>query len=127
MIQLESVLYFLEELFGARDHPDYPEALNGLQVEGAPRIRRFGAAVDASEETISEAVRREIDFLLVHHGLFWDGLKPITGPRYQKVATLIRGNVSLYGLHLPLDAHREFGNNVLLMGEIGLQPEGRFA
>jgi len=125
--QLESILHFLEELFGVREHPDYPEALNGLQVEGSSQVRQIGAAVDASEETISAAVRRGIDFLLVHHGLFWGGLVPITGPMHRKVAALIEGGVNLYSLHLPLDAHEEMGNNALLLREMGLEVEGRFA
>jgi dinuclear metal center YbgI/SA1388 family protein len=127
MSELESILHFLEELFGVTEHPDYPEAMNGLQVEGASEIRRLAAAVDASAETISEAARRKVDFLLVHHGLFWGGLRPITGPTHRKVATLIKGHMSLYSLHLPLDAHEELGNNVLLLQEMGLEPEGRFA
>jgi dinuclear metal center YbgI/SA1388 family protein len=116
----------LDAEFQIQDHPDYPDALNGLQVEGRGEIRRLGAAVDASEETLLEASRRKIDFLLVHHGLFWGGLAPITGRAYRKVAALVKGNTNLYSLHLPLDAHPEFGNNALLMQSLGLTASGRF-
>ena len=126
MVKLEQVLYFLEETFGSLSFPDYPNALNGLQVEGRAEIGLVGAAVDASEETIAAAVDRGIHFLLVHHGLFWGGLGPITGGRFRKVEALIRGGVGLYSLHLPLDAHPEMGNNALLMGKLGLNPAGRF-
>ena len=51
---------------------------------------------------------------------------PITGPRFRKVGALIEGGVGLYSLHLPLDAHEEFGNNSILMGKLGVAPEGRF-
>jgi len=34
--------------------------------------------------------------------------------------------MGLYSLHLPLDAHRELGNNALLLGRLGLEPAGRF-
>jgi dinuclear metal center YbgI/SA1388 family protein len=95
-------------------------------VEGPGEIQSLGAAVDASEATIREAVRRGVDFLLVHHGLFWDGFGPITGPRFRKVGALIRGGVGLYSLHLPLDAHEEFGNNAILMKRLGVVPEDRF-
>ena len=85
MADLERILYFIEELFGTSSHPDYPNALNGLQVDGPREVQVLGAAVDASEATIREAVTVGVDFLLVHHGLFWDGFGPITGPRFRKV------------------------------------------
>jgi dinuclear metal center YbgI/SA1388 family protein len=71
-------------------------------------------------------VERGVDLLLVHHGLFWDGLGPLTGPRYRKVAALIRGGVALYSAHLPLDAHAELGNSAVLARRLGLVPEGGF-
>lgn len=126
MANLEQILYFLEESFEASTFPDYPHALNGLQVEGRGEVGHVGAAVDASEETIVKAVSRGVHLLVVHHGLFWGGLGPITGPRFRKVAALIRAGVGLYGLHLPLDAHPDLGNNALLMRKLGLGLEGRF-
>ena len=126
MAKLEPILHFLERSFEVSSFPDYPYALNGLQVQGPDEVQLIGAAVDASEETISEAVRQGVQLLLVHHGLFWGGLGPITGPRYRKVAALIKGNMGLYGLHLPLDAHPDFGNNALVLRSLDLPPEGRF-
>jgi dinuclear metal center YbgI/SA1388 family protein len=126
MVKIERILSFLEEAFQYSSHPDYPQALNGLQVEGKPEIRRLVAAVDASEETIKEAVRRGADLLLVHHGLFWGGLGPLTGPRFRKVAALVEGRLALVSLHLPLDAHPDLGNNILLLRRLGLEPGGRF-
>jgi dinuclear metal center YbgI/SA1388 family protein len=126
MTKLEQILYFLEESFEASTFPDYTHALNGLQIEGRDEVGHVGAAVDASEETIAEAVRRGVHLLLVHHGLFWGGLGPITGPRFRKVAALIQGSIGLYSLHLPLDAHAKLGNNALLIRKLGLDPEGQF-
>src|SRR3712207_8555743 len=42
-------------------------------------------------------------------------------------APLVRHNVAVYASHLPLDAHPELGNNVLLARELGLEPTGGFA
>jgi dinuclear metal center YbgI/SA1388 family protein len=126
MHDIECLLYFLQETLHLEDFPDYPNALNGLQVAGPEMVRRVGGAVDASEETIRDAVQRGVDLLVVHHGLFWDGLGPLTGPRYRKVAALIRGGVALYSAHLPLDAHPDLGNGVLLARSLGLAPEGPF-
>ena len=126
MVKVEQILHFLDENFQPNTYPDYRNALNGLQVQGGDEVRRLGAAVDASEQTLTAAVRAGVDLLLVHHGLFWDGLGPITGRRYRKLATLLRGGLGLYSLHLPLDAHPDLGNNALLLRGMGLAPEGPF-
>jgi len=126
MTDLESILQFIDEAFDVSSFPDYPNALNGLQVAGAGEVSRLGVAVDASEVTIRAALDRDIQLLLVHHGLFWDGFGPLTGPRFRKVAALISGGVALYGLHLPLDSHPGMGNSALLTRAMGLEPEAPF-
>ena len=126
MAKTEQILHFLDDLFRPTEFPDYSHALNGLQVQGPDEIRCVGAAVDASEETIQEAVGRGVDLLVVHHGLFWGGLGPLSGPRFRKVAALIKGNMALYSMHLPLDAHPDLGNNALLLKAMGLEPSGTF-
>jgi dinuclear metal center YbgI/SA1388 family protein len=61
-----------------------------------------------------------VDFLIVHHGMYWDMPRPLTGPAYERVATLIEGNCALYSNHLPLDSHPIIGNNALLARQLGL-------
>jgi dinuclear metal center YbgI/SA1388 family protein len=99
---------------------DAPGAWNGLQVANDGRVTKIGAAVDAGLAPFAEAVARGVDFLIVHHGMYWDMPKPLTGPTHAKVAALIRGNCALYSNHLPLDAHPELGNNALLARQLGL-------
>lgn len=128
MAKLESILQYIESAFQVSEFPDYGNALNGLQVNGPSEVSRLAVAVDASEATIETAIgEAEADLLLVHHGLFWDGFGPITGPRFRKVANLIKGSMGLYALHLPLDAHPELGNCALLARAMGVEPEGTFA
>ena len=105
---------------------DYPGAMNGLQVANAGRVTRIGAAVDAGTAPFAKAVAAGIDFLIVHHGLFWEPPRPITGPTYRKLRTLLDGGCALYSSHLPLDAHPQLGNNVLLARELGLNPRRPF-
>jgi dinuclear metal center YbgI/SA1388 family protein len=105
---------------------DYPGALNGLQVANDGRVTKIGAAVDAGRVPFEQAVECGVDFLVVHHGLFWGGAQPLTGAVYERYATLLRGNCAVYSSHLPLDAHPEIGNNALLARQLGLRPKGRF-
>lgn len=125
-MKLESVLQYLDEYLGVTDHPDYPTALNGLQVAGPSDVENIVVAVDASEASISEAVDRGADLMIVHHGLFWGGLEPLTGRHFRKVSALIQGGVALYSCHLPLDGHSEVGNCALLARELDLELQGRF-
>ena len=82
----EEVVAWLDGYLRIDQVPDYPMALNGLQMENRGRVRRIAAAVDASERAIRTAQERGCDLLLVHHGLFWDGNQPVTGRRYRKLA-----------------------------------------
>ncbi len=125
-IDLESVVYFLDSGLEVSSFPDYERALNGLQVEGRGPVRSVGAAVDASVQTVEAAVSAGVDLLIVHHGLYWDGLRPMTGRRFRRVAPLIQAGTALYAVHLPLDAHPEWGNCAQLIRALGLNPEQRF-
>lgn len=102
--------------------PAFPDAsLNGLQVEGSETIYKIGAAVDAAQQTFESAKQAGVDFLIVHHGLFWGKPFAIVGYQKQRLETLFAGNINLYCSHLPLDAHPEVGNNAVLAQGLGLQ------
>lgn len=105
---------------------DAPAAFNGLQVANDGRVTRIGAAVDAGLAPFQQAVAAGVDFLIVHHGLYWDMPRPLTGSAYDRVATLIRGNCALYSNHLPLDGHPTLGNNALLARQLGLKRSRAF-
>ncbi|MDX2187903.1 MAG: Nif3-like dinuclear metal center hexameric protein [Opitutaceae bacterium] len=106
---------------------DAPAAFNGLQVANDGKVNRIGAAVDCGVVPFGRAVEAGVDFLIVHHGLYWDMPKPLVGPMYERVATLVRGNCALYSNHLPLDAHPDIGNNAILARQLGLKPDRPFA
>lgn len=121
------VVDYLDARLAIDQVADYPAALNGLQVANSGRVRRVGAAVDASERAIRRAVAAGCDLLLVHHGLFWDGNRPVTGRRYRKLRLLLEHDVAVYAAHLPLDVHPELGNNALLARALGLELAGEFS
>lgn len=121
------VAAYLDELLAVRTVPDYPNALNGLQLANRGQVHRVAAAVDASERAIREAIRRGCDLLVVHHGLFWSGNQPITGRHYRKLSQAVGSDLAVYAAHLPLDVHPELGNNALLARSLGIDLVGEFA
>ena len=127
VIPLTRIAHDLDSLLGTDGFPDYAQALNGVQVETRSSIVKVAAAVDVRERTIRSAVDQGANLLLVHHGLFWGGLQPLRGAYYRRVHALLEAGVALYSSHLPLDAHREIGNNSLLARELGLTPSAGFA
>ena len=95
---------------------------NGLQVEGREEIRKIVTGVSACQELFVRAREAGADAVLVHHGLFWEGMpRTLTGFQYRRVAELIRGEMSLLAYHLPLDRHLEVGNNAVAGRELGLR------
>lgn len=106
---------------------DYPNAHNGLQVENSGTIHRVAAAVDACEATIESAIAAGADMLIVHHGMFWSGICPVTGAAYRKIKSALDANLAIYSSHLPLDLHPDLGNNALLAKAIGLKGSKPFA
>ena len=71
---------------------DYDGAVNGLQVANRGTVTRIAATVDASLATVKLAIAAKADLLLVHHGLFWSPTHPWTGPKYELLRALIRGD-----------------------------------
>jgi dinuclear metal center YbgI/SA1388 family protein len=126
-VGLSDVVSYLDTMLEVTSTPDYAQALNGLQLGNRGRVHKAAAAVDFSSAAIDSAIAASADFLVVHHGMFWGGLQPLRGTRYDQIRSLIQGNVAVYSSHLPLDRHAEFGNAVLLARELGLTPSAEFA
>jgi len=118
---VDDVVDFLDTYLGIQEVTDDHRALNGLQVANSGRLVRLAAAVDACQATIDAAVAAGAGLLIVHHGLFWGGLEPLTGRHGRRVRALVRGDVALYSAHLPLDCHPEVGNNPVLSRGLGLR------
>jgi dinuclear metal center YbgI/SA1388 family protein len=126
MATLQELVTYCDERTRRSAFKDAPGAFNGLQVANNGRVSKIGAAVDAGVVPFQKAVEAGVDFLIVHHGMYWDMPRALTGPAYERVATLVRGNCALYSNHLPLDAHPELGNNVLLARQLGLEAKRPF-
>lgn len=119
---------YFDTLLNTSEIPDYAPAHNGLQVARRPDrpVRLIAAAVDASEAVLRDAAARDVDLLVVHHGIFWSGSAPITGVLHRKLALLFEHDFALYASHLPLDGHPEFGNSARLIRALGFEPQVSF-
>ena len=101
---------------------------NGLQVQGSVDVRKAIFAVDASVELFEKVVEKDADFIFVHHGISWcDSLKRITGQNAMRIKPLMKNDISLYAVHLPLDAHPEFGHNAQLANYLNLDDQEMFS
>lgn len=100
---------------------DYPNAFNGLQIEGKSDVHRVAMAVDFCEVTVQQAITAKADMLLVHHGAFWSPAMPITDRSARRLVPAIQSGLNVYAVHLPLDRHPEVGNNVQIGRAVGGQ------
>ncbi|PZR75068.1 MAG: Nif3-like dinuclear metal center hexameric protein [Chthoniobacterales bacterium] len=121
VITLGQIVSFADEHLRIREIGDWANALNGLQLENSGAVTQLGAAVDASTRAIDAAIERGINFLVVHHGLFWPGLQPITGGRRRMLERAFQHDLALYSAHLPLDVHSVLGNNAQLAAALGFE------
>ena len=127
MTTIHALAEYADELLQTRATPDYPSALNGLQLENRSEITGIAAAVDFSTRAINGAIAANANLLVVHHGMFWEGLARLSGPTYGRLRLLIENDVAVYSSHLPLDRHPTLGNNSLLAKQLGLEPSAPFA
>lgn len=125
-MHLEDLVRYCDAYLTIADVGDAPEALNGLQVANGGEVTRIAAAVDLCTATVQMAAKQRVDLLLVHHGLFWSGLRPLVGTQFDRVAGLIRNNIALYSAHLPLDCHADVGNAAVLARMLGVTIRGGF-
>lgn len=127
MTTVDEVAAYSDELLNTQRTPDYSSALNGLQFQASGPLRAIAAAVDFSTRAIEGAKEHNANLLVVHHGMFWGGLVPLTGAAYRRTRLLFDYDMAVYSSHIPLDCHPTLGNNVLLAKELGLTPSKEFA
>ena len=121
MASLSDIVTYTDRFLRIREVGDWDNALNGLQIENSGRVTRIGAAVDVSIRVLTEAEKKNVDFLIVHHGLFWPGLQPVTRLLRRQLQLAFETDMALYSAHLPLDIHPKIGNNAQLLAALALK------
>lgn len=121
MGSLQEIVTYTDNYLRIREIGDWDNALNGLQIENSGKATKIGAAVDVSTKVLNEAAKRDVDLLIVHHGLFWPGLQTVTGALNRQLRLAFENDIALYSAHLPLDVHPEVGNNAQLAAALGFK------
>src|SRR5712671_3801289 len=121
MPSLFEIVSYTDRFLRIREVGDWDNALNGLQIENSGRVTRIGAAVDVSTRVLTEAAKKKVDLLIVHHGLFWPGLQPVKSALRRQLQLAFENDIALYSAHLPLDIHPKVGNNAQLAAALGLK------
>ncbi len=116
----DEIISFCAELLEVDEFTDYGP--NGLQVPGREVVSKIATGVTANGEFLAGAVDSGADLAVVHHGLFFsEEPAALSEQMAARLRTLLTEQVSLAAYHLPLDAHREIGNNALLCGALELE------
>src|SRR5687768_5920347 len=117
---LVDIIARLDEILESEAFIDYGP--NGLQVPGTAEIRTIATGVSASEALFRRAADLGAELVLVHHGLFWDGMpRHVDAAMYRRLKPLFEHDIALAAYHLPLDAHPAHGNNALLADALGCE------
>ena len=120
-MKIKKIIAWLNETLDVNAFDDVSN--NGLQIDRVgDEINKVAFAVDGSAAMIKAASDAGAQLLVVHHGISWGGgIKRLTGGEFNVVRTAMDGNVALYGVHLPLDAHPRLGHNALIANEMKLK------
>jgi len=119
MITRDRLTQYLARQYSIEQYVDYCQ--NGLQVEGKDQINTIVFGVTFHMPFLIQAIATGADALIVHHGIFQKGVFKVTGALRKKIKLLMDHDISLYGIHLPMDAHPEIGHSALLFSAIGVQ------
>ena len=68
-------------------------------------VRSIFVALDATDEIVDEAVRREADMLLTHHPLIFKGIQKVSDDDFigRRIVRLLRYDISYYAMHTNFD------------------------
>lgn len=118
-VHIQQVTDFCDKILNSAAVNDY--CPNGLQVQGRVKVSSLVSGVTACQELIMRARDEKADVLLVHHGYFWKGEDArVVGMKYGRLKLLMDSGINLLAYHLPLDVHRELGNNAYLGTLLGI-------
>ncbi|MCF7929030.1 MAG: Nif3-like dinuclear metal center hexameric protein [Spirochaetales bacterium] len=121
-MQLQEFENYLQELFQPEEVAGVDPSMNGIQVSRKNQeVGKAAFAVDACLDSFERAADWGADLLVVHHGLFWGKPLKVAGSHRARLDFLLKHDMALAAMHLPLDRHAELGNNAVLAHLLGLE------
>lgn len=125
MKKLKEIVNFLNQYLEVDQISDI--SFNGLQIEGKSEVEKILFTTDFSLQSAQYVVENNFDLMIVHHGQFWDKVNPsVVGFAKERIKLMLEKNISLYACHLPLDKHKEVGNNAQLIKYLGAEIKSEF-
>ena len=116
MVLRDELNRFLARLYNFDNFDDY--CVNGLQVEGKEEINKILFGVSFNLRLLERAIEQKVDAIIVHHPIFDKGFFILKGHKKKKIKLLLDYDISLFGVHLPMDAHPRLGHNALLLSAV---------
>ena len=117
---------WLDDLLDPKSFNDF--CVNGLCVEANDKVTKIVTGVSLRDQLIDAAIAEKADCIIVHHpNGFWKGECQLpVGKFAERLRKLMNNGISVFGFHLPLDGHREIGNNAVIAKLLGLNPIHEF-
>lgn len=103
-MKIKDVITCLEQIAPPRLQEDYDNA--GLLTGNADwQCSGILVTLDATENIIQEAIRRQCNMVVAHHPIVFSGLKKITGKNYveRTIISAIKNDIAIYAIHTNLD------------------------
>ena len=90
--------------------------------DACAEVRRIAVSLDATEQSVEDAVKRGCQMLIVHHPAIFRPLTKIVqpSPLARMITAAVKANVAVYSSHTNWDSSPE-GVNVVLSRLIGLE------
>ncbi|MFY9154424.1 MAG: Nif3-like dinuclear metal center hexameric protein [Prolixibacteraceae bacterium] len=104
-MQLKQITQFLESIAPLPFQESYDNA--GLIIgQSTDEISGILITLDITEEIIDEAIRQNLNLIVAHHPIVFNGLKKLNGKNYIErcVAKAIKNDVAIYASHTNLDS-----------------------
>lgn len=103
-VKCQTVAGLLDELAPKRLAESWDNV--GLLVgDGKQKINRVMVCLDVPEWVVEEAISRDVDMIISHHPMVFNGIKRINSDTAtgRKLLSLIKNNIALYTLHTNYD------------------------
>lgn len=103
-VKCQTVAGILDELAPKRLAESWDNV--GLLVgDGKQKINRVMVCLDVPEWVVEEAIQRDVDMMISHHPMIFNGIKRVNSDTAtgRKLLSLIKNNIALYCLHTNYD------------------------